>query len=163
MISPKNIVSQVDSKHPDPKKEDIVAKQKTEEIPEPIKKQADEKPSPKPKIDVDENIWPNVLNELKNKYNTLYGIVRMAEPVFKDGDQLDLIFDFAFHKKQVSEPKNTQILSTVINDLTGQNYHISCYLSDKPRKEAEPEKITKPSNKDLDNINKIFGGGEVVD
>jgi len=113
--------------------------------------------------DVDESIWPEVLNELKNKYNTLYGIVRMAQPVFKDNGQLDLIFDFAFHKKQVSEPKNTQIVSTVISDITGQSYHITSYLSDKPHTEPEPEKISKPSNKDLDNINLIFGGGEVVD
>jgi hypothetical protein len=116
------------------------------------------------KLEASEAIWPDVLNELKNRYNTLYGIVRMAQPVFKDNNQLDLIFDFAFHKKQVSEAKNKQVIASIILELTDQDYHIETYLSEsKNPPPAAPSFSPRPKNKDLENISKIFGGGELVD
>ena len=115
-------------------------------------------------LPANEAIWPEVLNELKNRYNTLYGIVRMAEPVFKENNQLDLLFEFPFHKKQVSEAKNKQLIASVISDLTNENYHIECYVSDKVKPSSkETSSTTEPKNKDLENISKIFGGGELVD
>ncbi len=112
-----------------------------------------------------ESIWPKVLKELKSHYNTLYGIVRMAEPVFKDNNHLELIFDFAFHKKQVSEPKNKQILANIILDLTSLNYRIDCLINETGRTLNTSEHLKSPDPKDdnLDHISKIFGGGELVD
>jgi len=123
------------------------------------------KPNKVKKVEASEAIWPDVLNELKNRYNTLYGIVRMAQPVFKDNNQLDLIFDFPFHKKQVSEAKNKQLIAGVILELTGQDYHIETYLNESANNTppAESSFSPRPKNKDLENINKIFGGGELVD
>lgn len=107
--------------------------------------------------------WADVLNELKQKYNTLYGIVRMAQPNFKD-DQLDLVFDFSFHQKQVSEAKNKQIIANIIENLTGRQYKIECLLNDDAKSTANNSKpANNQSTKDLDAINKIFGGGELVE
>ncbi len=109
------------------------------------------------------NIWPEVLNELKNNHNTLYGIIRMAQPVFKDNNQLNLSFDFAFHKKQVSEAKNRELITGIIKALTGQEYTIKCLLSEPSSKsEGRSSAVGQPS-KDMANISKIFGGGELVD
>lgn len=102
--------------------------------------------------EVTESIWPEVLSELKSRQNTLYAIVRMAQPQFKD-KRVELIFDFAFHQKQVSEAKNKQIISDIISELTGQDYQIVCSLSEVPVKKSQ----------DLENVAKIFGGGELVD
>ncbi|MHB1864694.1 MAG: DNA polymerase III subunit gamma/tau [Candidatus Saccharimonadales bacterium] len=116
----------------------------------------------RPKLELSDEIWPAVLNELKNKYNTLYAIVRMAQPVFKD-NQLDLIFDFAFHKKQVSEAKNKKILSDIISQISGKDYKIETHLNDSGQP-IDKNLISKNAgSKDLDNISKIFGGGELVD
>ncbi len=114
---------------------------------------------------VSEEIWPQILNELKNRYNTLYGIVRMAQPVFKDNNRLDLIFDFPFHKKKVAEAKNKQLISNIILELTDQDFVINCYLNNSGQdlKRSDLGLPEKPESKDLETINKIFGGGELVD
>ncbi|MEI9913892.1 MAG: DNA polymerase III subunit gamma/tau [Candidatus Saccharibacteria bacterium] len=128
--------------------------------PEPEVKEAHNK-KPSKKMKVSDDLWPEVLNELK-KHNTLYGIIRMAKPVFKENNQLDLIFDFAFHKKQVSESKNKQIISDVLTNLTGQNFHIECLLNESPEK-IKPIDIKPKDTQELNAISKIFGGGELVD
>jgi DNA polymerase-3 subunit gamma/tau len=113
---------------------------------------------------LDEAIWPEVLNVLKQRYNTLYGIVRMAQPVFKDDNHIDLVFDFAFHQKRVNDSKNKQIIANIILDLTNQNCHIECHLNSSTKKPDIKEPVTKkPTTKDLDNISKIFGDAEIVD
>jgi DNA polymerase-3 subunit gamma/tau len=123
----------------------------------------------KPAGPVDEqNIWPEALNILKKRYNTLYGIVRMATPVFRDGNELDLVFDFAFHQKRVNDSKNKQLLSNVLSEVTGENYSIECQLAAKPSKpkaqEETPLKLSSDTvNSDLDNISQIFGDAQIVD
>ncbi len=148
-----------------PVKEVKPEKGKEEVLPKKVAAAANVMPQKSTKPIASEETWPQILNELKNRYNTLYGIVRMAQPVFKDNNQLDLIFDFPFHKKQVSETKNKQLISNIILELTDQDFVIECYLNESGsdlKKEGLglPE---KPKSKDLDAINKIFGGGELVD
>jgi DNA polymerase-3 subunit gamma/tau len=122
----------------------------------------------KPAEPIDEqNIWPEVLNVLKKRYNTLYGIVRMSTPVFREANELDLVFDFAFHQKRVDDSKNKQLLSNVLSEVTGENYIIKCQLANKPSKllaqEDTPLKLsTKKVSSDFDNINSIFGDAEII-
>jgi hypothetical protein len=89
----------------------------------------------------------------------------MAQPVFKDNNHLDLIFDFPFHKMKVSEAKNKQLISNIILELTDQDYVIKCYLNESSQelKKSGLGLPEKPESKDLETINKIFGGGELVD
>jgi DNA polymerase-3 subunit gamma/tau len=108
-------------------------------------------------------IWPEVLQALKQHYNTLYGVVRMAEPEF-DGNTLRLRFAFAFHQKRLSEKSNSQILATTIKDLTGQVVTIECIFDET----AKPPKLTadnqiKTDPTDLKTISNIFGGGELLE
>lgn len=113
---------------------------------------------------LDEALWPEVLQALKKRRNTLYGVVRMAQPQFsKDG--LNLVFAFAFHQKRISEAGNQQVLSEIIKDLTGSSLHIECSVD----KAARPPKITVhaektavPSN-DLKAISNIFGDAELLE
>lgn len=67
----------------------------------------------------DDAIWPKVLLTLKQKHNTLYGVIRMAQPNFQD-DTLELAFAFAFHEKRLKESSNRQKVADVIYELTGQ-------------------------------------------
>lgn len=113
---------------------------------------------------LDEALWPEVLHALKKRHNTLYGVVRMAQPQFSEG-RLNLVFAFAFHQKRISEAGNRQVLSEIIKSLTGSTLSIECSVdkSAKPPKvTVHAEKIATPSN-DLKAISNIFGDAELLE
>ncbi|MDL2342166.1 MAG: DNA polymerase III subunit gamma/tau [Patescibacteria group bacterium] len=112
---------------------------------------------------VDAELWPAVLTALKQKYNTLYGVVRMAVPTFS-GKELELAFGFAFHQKRLSDPKNKKILADIIYELSGQAVHITCVVrKDTPVAAVTPVATSKPTApSDISAINDIFGGGEII-
>ncbi len=107
--------------------------------------------------------WTAVLNSLKKHHNTLYGVVRMAEPV-QEKDRLILKFAFPFHQKRLTEAKNQQILHDVIVEITGKTVKIESTVD----KKAQPpaiEMVSPPEAPDpaLDTISNIFGGAELLD
>ncbi len=108
--------------------------------------------------------WPLVLAKIKTKFNTLYGILRMAEPKLYDG-KLVLHFKFGFHQKQVNEQKNRQIIADTIHEISGDNLEIAC---DKANKDTPSNKVATPQEPpaesvDINAISNIFGGAEVVE
>jgi len=108
-------------------------------------------------------LWQATLSAVKQHHNTLYSVLRMAEPEFSSSE-LVLYFGFSFHKKRVDDTKNLNVISGIIQDLSGKDYSVRCELVDK--KQAEAKKSHKiAANKDttLSNISNIFGGGEVLD
>jgi DNA polymerase-3 subunit gamma/tau len=146
----------------------------SEELPEP-------EPAPEPKPQAkktpsksagtaafDETIWPDLLQTLKQKHNTLYGVVRMAQPTFVSDDTLQLAFAFAFHEKRIKEASNRQKLADVIYELTGKNVKVECMLdaSAKPPK-VSLEVIAAPPDSepapDLTAISNIFGAAELLE
>ncbi len=115
----------------------------------------------------DETLWPTVLNTLKKRHNTLYGVVRMAQPNFVDNKNLELSFAFAFHQKRISETKNQQVVADIVHELTGKNVKVTCIvdknakpLKDQPSKTAD---IQVKENDELSAISNIFGGGELIE
>ncbi|HSX46010.1 MAG TPA: DNA polymerase III subunit gamma/tau [Candidatus Saccharimonadia bacterium] len=113
------------------------------------------------------NIWPEALKLLKQRYNTLYGVVRMAEPAFTD-NKLKLTFAFGFHQKRLNENSNRQKLVDILHELTGQAIDIESAVD----KAATPPKITvetphKPAAKsdtgNLSAISNIFGSAELLE
>lgn len=109
------------------------------------------------------SLWPEVLQTLKRSHNTLYGVVRMAQPEF-DGDTLKLTFAFAFHQKRIQESGNRQKLADVIHKLTGRPIRIEC-LVDASVKPSEASSVTQDPavSVDLDAISNIFGAAEVLE
>ncbi|HVI60748.1 MAG TPA: DNA polymerase III subunit gamma/tau [Candidatus Saccharimonadales bacterium] len=111
---------------------------------------------------IDAAVWPEVLNALKRRHNTVYSIVRMAQPRF-DGQTVQLVFAFAFHQKRLNDTANRQLLAAVIEELTGQPVTIECVFDEtavppspaSPPQPAQPEELTAISN--------IFGGGELLE
>jgi hypothetical protein len=113
---------------------------------------------------LDEALWPQVLLALKTKYNTLYGIVRMAQPRFISPDHLELACAFAFHQKRLNETSNRAVIAKILQKLTGREVQIDCILDPKA-KPAAPE-VSKPrpaANEDLTAISNIFGGAELLE
>jgi len=145
----------------------------------PVKKEEEEKPNEplehktepdteKPKdsnMELDDKLWSELLGEIKKKYNTLYGILRMASPSFSDENTLDLTFQFDFHKKRMFEASNKKMVSDIIKSLTGKDVTIDCHLdkSSKPKvvKEVEPKK--NEAGQDISNISNIFNGAELLE
>jgi DNA polymerase-3 subunit gamma/tau len=142
-----------------PEVEEEVAPAEVETVAEPLK------PKTKGSAALDETIWPEVLAGLKRKHNTLYGLVRMAQPDFTE-DGLKLTFAFAFHEKRLKESSNRQKIADIIEELTGQKISIDCAVD----KDATPPKVSvteavsdSEAKGDLSAISNIFGGGELLE
>jgi DNA polymerase-3 subunit gamma/tau len=114
-------------------------------------------------IPFDNDLWQTVLDSIKKKYNTLYGIIKMAQPYFKEDDTLELVFAFEFHKKKLSEANNKQILSDIISKLTGKPIFIECSWDKNAKPPKSPQlKVDKPVN-DISTVNSIFNGAELLE
>jgi DNA polymerase-3 subunit gamma/tau len=143
-------------------------------MPEPIPETPPVEPQEAPQAVVagsavlDTALWPQVLQSLKQTHNTLYGVVRMAQPSFEDDGTLRIAFAFAFHQKRLNDPRNKQVLVETIHRLTGKSVQIECVL-DKTAKASQPIGTTpapQPVAKDtteLKTISNIFGGGELLE
>ncbi len=116
--------------------------------------------------------WPLVLEAIRGKYNTLYGICRMATANF-DGNTLILTFTFQFHQKRLNDGKHQQALLNEIYELTGQNVSLKV-LVDKNSTPPDANTLIKAASStksssseapsvDLENISNIFGGAEIVE
>lgn len=113
---------------------------------------------------LDSAIWPDVLAAVKRQHNTLYSIVRQAEPDFSEADVVVLTFPFAFHQKRINEDANRQKLAGIIKDLTGQTIRIES-RHDKTAKppmaaEAPTQNAGDPN---LTAISNIFGNAELLE
>lgn len=116
--------------------------------------------------------WNEVLNHIKSANNTLYGILRMAEPQL-DNDTLHLSFGFGFHKKKVSDSETQAKIHEAITKVTGSSYKINAVHDKNLTKSAlpavesapeiTPEAVTEPISGDLKSITNIFGGAEVLE
>lgn len=115
---------------------------------------------------LDENAWPEVLKVLKQRYNTLYGVVRMAQPDFSEAGSLKLTCAFAFHQKRLDEAGNRQKLSDIIKELTGTTVVIECLLDKTAAVEvpqAAAEATLAADQPDLAAISNIFGEAELLE
>lgn len=101
--------------------------------------------------------WPVIIAAVKKTHNTLYGILRMAEPRIEN-DTLILAFRFPFHQKQLNSDKNRKVLSDVIQQQTGSNIVISCIID----KESKPDLNADTKHNIVANVSDIFGGAEVL-
>lgn len=151
-----------------PKPESVSAKS----TPKPTSVEPDaELAEPKPAIidgaQLTKEQWPEVLNLLKAKYNTMYGILRMANPVFS-GNELTLQFKFAFHQKRVNDPKNKKIIADAIASVSGASVDLLCVVADPSEQPATNNEASNPgtvTNKPdpIGSISNIFGGAELLE
>jgi DNA polymerase III subunit gamma/tau len=135
------------------------------ETEEPHSEEVEPEPTPKPatKISKSEskmpaNIWSQVLEVLKQRHNTLYGIARMAQPHL-EGDNLELVFAFAFHQKRFNEATNQKLLRNIVEELTGRAVTINCSFDADAKPPAEPQ----AADGDIATISNIFGNAELLE
>lgn len=84
-------------------------------------------------------VWPGILHKLKQKYNTLYGMLHTAEPSFEPG-KVTLEFAYAFNMKRCNDARNKKIIADTIQDVTGELVEIECIKGEgKPQKNPDEE------------------------
>ena len=123
-----------------------------------------------PKVIVsDSDLWPKVLAALKSKYNTLYGVARMARVEISE-DSITLYLKFAFHKKRLAESKNSTIITDILKNLTGNDMSLHCELD--TINPATTASSSAPTNENtaisvdgnpIAAISNIFGGAELLE
>ena len=164
----------------EPAKQEV--KSVAEAEPTPIKKSAD-KPTPiikeviapAPKVEpksfkavaFDTDSWEEILTRIKKTHNTLYGMARMAVPQL-NGDELTLVFKFAFHQKRLNEVKNKLTIADIVSDVLGKKVTIVCEVgtAETIADTVIDEPTTKSTISDdatISTISNIFGGAEVIE
>lgn len=114
----------------------------------------------KPPQVVDDATWSNILEAMKKRHNTLYGVLRMANAQF-DQDGLTLTFEFDFHRKRIDEARNKQVVVDVVKQVLGRDVPIICINGTKAKTAAKPSQPKKDAP--IDTISNIFGGAEVIE
>ncbi len=115
----------------------------------------------------DVETWNKALTIIKQTHNTLYSMARMANPTI-DGDELTLTFGFAFHQKRLNETKNKQVITDIVQKVSGKPITITCAIgkvtsSPKALTVEPPVAATTSSNDTVSTISNIFGGAEVLE
>lgn len=141
----------------------------------------EEKPGKPSTATLDKAIWPSVLAAIKAKHNTLFSIVRTAEPQFDQPGTITLVNGFAFHQKRLNEHRNKKVLAEVIKNLTGEDVQIICTMGEPHAPEAvgpsvlppadehihtvQAEPVSTPTvqNKAVEAISNIFGSAELLE
>jgi DNA polymerase-3 subunit gamma/tau len=105
--------------------------------------------------------WNDVLNTLKLKNNTLYGVLRMAETKVIE-DKIILTFQFEFHKKQLNNSKNISTLKKIVDERLGVGYIIESEVV-KKTKISHDTKNNNKENNTISSVSNIFGGAELLE
>lgn len=115
------------------------------------------------KIESTDKNWDTVLKALKAKHNTLYGVLRMADAKIAD-NKITLTFKFEFHKKQLNQSKNLDVLHGVITDSLGQKHDLELIVN-KPKKATQENTKQQSIDKDkaISSVSNIFGGAELLE
>lgn len=114
---------------------------------------------------IDPAIWTDVLNDIKQHYNTLYGVLRMATPEFNN-HTITLYVKFAFHQKRLDDTKNRNILSEAVYKICGIHPRIVCEVG-QPQNQSTTTNTNEAADSAVSNplgtISNIFGGAELLE
>ena len=106
--------------------------------------------------------WDKVLQALKKRHATLYGVARMGQPQFTE-NSLTLSFAFAFHMRSIAEEKNRRLLEDLIHEITGKRLAVKAVKAEITRPQPQ-QIISKPANSEpLESVSNIFGRVEIVE
>ncbi len=106
-----------------------------------------------PLLSFDQQAWQAILEQLRTKYNTLYGIVRMASVDMTDPQVLKLQFAYPFHQKRLNDAKYRDIILDTVKQVTGKDVALVCVVDKDLLKLSKKEK----QDPNLQAISSIFG------
>lgn len=103
-----------------------------------------------------DSLWQQILSEVKERNNSLYAILRLADPVVQE-DTLKLVFGFDFHKQRLGEERNRQLVAEIASTHLGRPVKVSSSLNKALIAVATPKIDT------LSQVIQVMGGGVSVD
>lgn len=145
-----------------------------EPAPAPVKetaKPASEKPKKPEKnartfATLDNQAWEEVLSRVKAEAASLYTALRLATPQFED-DKVVLAFQFPLHQKKLARAEARDLISKVVNGVTGQKLTIEAVVDKTKVNKAEPPReeapVPEPTDEAFGTISNIFGSAEVIE
>lgn len=109
--------------------------------------------------------WQKVLQEVKSKSASTYAMMRLSQAEV-DGDNLNVVFKFEFHKKKMDEGKNRQALIDALKRVINMEPQLK-YFVDKDVKLSSTSLSSESESEEMQSsilgkISNIMGGGEVV-
>ncbi len=114
-------------------------------------------------------LWAKALDVIRQKHNTLYGILRTAEPRKGSGATLVLAFAYQFHLKRISDAKNKKIVMDILADISGKPFSIECIIDKQalPPPESKAPSSTQPVQEPPKQppaaVTSVFGEAEVLE
>lgn len=109
-------------------------------------------------------LWPKIVSTARDRAASLYTALKLAEPEFVDS-VLVLKFQFPLHQKKLEQAKNKDLLSEIIESMTGAKVKIEC-LVDKQAFNNRPKHLDDTpvtESSPISSINNIFGAAEVLE
>ena len=107
--------------------------------------------------------WQELLSQIKAKHNTLYSMLRMAQPDLSN-DVLTLTFGFSFHHKQITQAANLQLISDAISNILKKSTQVVCVINKSKDPTQSPQKATTIVTKThLSDVANIFNGAELIE
>jgi DNA polymerase-3 subunit gamma/tau len=109
--------------------------------------------------------WDEVLESAKSQNASIYTALRLAEHELDNGT-LILKFQFPLHQKKIEQPKNKYFISSLIEEVTGEEVNIISVVekrASKPSDENDFLHDEKVSNTKVSPITNIFGATEMLD
>lgn len=124
--------------------------------------------------DMSPEVWATAIDKIRQTHNTIYSILRMAQPNFDNlaEHQVTLLFKFPFHQKRINEARNKQVIIDTLAGLGVSGYELICDVLPKEKheevSEAAPESFNHQTPPEQDNallnqIRSVFGGAEVLE
>ncbi len=117
-------------------------------------------------------VWINVLSSVKSTNPSLYSMLRMAGTEMHEG-KLQIKFKHAFHYKRLKESKNMQVVTGLLEKLTGSKIPVESVHDENAKPAAANTQIPTATKKSIEAaqendpavsaVMQAFGGGEVVD
>ncbi len=120
-------------------------------------------------------VWPLALAEIKHTQNTLYSVLRLAQPSW-DGNTLLLTCRFGFHQKRILDSKNSRSIIECVKRLSGQDIRLLCEVDGELHHNPPPSAATtvtavtetaaselNPEAASLDALTNVFGGVEILE
>lgn len=108
--------------------------QKTSNSPESSESQLPSSGDVTPISELSDELWRNVINQVKKENNSLAALLRDAKPMAVESGKVVLGVRFKFHKDKINESKNVRILEGVICDVTGNSCRVLCEIADFSKK-----------------------------
>lgn len=97
-------------------------------------------PIPKGENGFSNDIWTQVLTQIRSKNTSTEALLRASKPVGFDGKTLTLGVYYKFHKERLESTPHRDTLETIIKEILGNAVRVICTLTE------PPEKILKDEN-----------------